>query len=133
MMAQQKATVGLAPAGRPNRLHIDAKKLTYTAGKCDKSLGDVHRHRLSVLVTQSREQPVEDILREPVELIDAHLDAIAGGFFNGSFNAFSFNGNGSHDGNGNGNFSGNVAFASANGNDNGNGNGNITMKDNIDV
>jgi len=70
---------------------------------------------------------VEDILREPVELIDAHLDAIAGGVLNGSFNFGSFNGNGSHDGNGNGNHSGNVAFASANGNDNGNGNGNIAI------
>jgi hypothetical protein len=33
---------------------------------------------------------VEDIVREPVEMIDADLDAVAGGFFNGSFNAFSF-------------------------------------------
>jgi hypothetical protein len=68
---------------------------------------------------------MEDILREPVELIDSDLDAVAGGFVNGSFNFASFNGNGSVDGNLNGNLSGNVAFASANGNGNGNGNGNI--------
>jgi hypothetical protein len=29
---------------------------------------------------------VEHIVREPVELIDADLDAVAGGFANGSFN-----------------------------------------------
>jgi hypothetical protein len=70
---------------------------------------------------------MEDVIREPVELIDADLDAVAGGLLNGSFNAFSFNGNGSHNGNGNGNHSGNVAVLSANGNDNGNDNGNITI------
>jgi hypothetical protein len=70
---------------------------------------------------------VEDIVREPVELIDADLDAVAGGFFNGSLNAFSFNGNGSVDGNANGNFSGNFAVFSANGNGNGNDNGNILI------
>jgi hypothetical protein len=68
---------------------------------------------------------VEHILRQPVELIDADLDAVAGGLLNGSFNLGSFNGNGSHNGNGNGNGSGNFAFASANGNNNGNNNGNI--------
>ena len=70
---------------------------------------------------------MEHILREPVELIDEDLDAVAGGFLNGSFDFHSFNGNGSHDGNGNGNYSGNVAFASVNGNGNGNDNGNITI------
>jgi hypothetical protein len=67
---------------------------------------------------------VEDIVREPVEMIDADLDAVAGGSV-GSYNAFSFNFNGSFDGNGNGNFSGNNAWYSSNGNDNGNENGNI--------
>jgi hypothetical protein len=72
---------------------------------------------------------VEDIVREPVEMIDADLDAVAGGYvFIGSFNAFSFNGNGSVNGNGNGNFSGNFAVLSANGNVNGNGNGNIEIE-----
>jgi hypothetical protein len=70
---------------------------------------------------------VEHILREPVELIDTDLDAVAGGFLNGSGNIGSFNGNGSHDGNGNGNGSGNFAFASRNGNGNGNDDGNITI------
>jgi hypothetical protein len=70
---------------------------------------------------------VEDIVREPVEMIDADLDAVAGGFFNGSFNAFSFNGNGSVDGNLNGNLSDNVAVLSANGNGNGNGNIHISL------
>jgi hypothetical protein len=69
---------------------------------------------------------MEDILREPVELTASELDAVAGGFLNGSFNAFSFNLNGSHDGNGNGNVSGNVAFLSANGNGNGSVDGNIS-------
>jgi hypothetical protein len=71
---------------------------------------------------------VEHILREPVELIDADLDAVAGGndvVGSGNFHSFNFNGN--FNGNGNGNLSGNVAFYSANGNDNGNGNGNITI------
>ena len=70
---------------------------------------------------------MEDIVREPVELIDADLDAVAGGVFNGSFNFGSFNLNGSFDGNLNGNGSGNFAFASANGNGNGNNNGNIEI------
>jgi hypothetical protein len=70
---------------------------------------------------------VEDIVREPVEMIDADLDAVAGGVFNGSLNFGSFNFNGSFDGNLNGNGSGNVAFASANGNGNGNHDGNITI------
>lgn len=70
---------------------------------------------------------MEHILRQPVELIDADLDTVAGGLFNGSGNLGSFNFNGSHNGNGNGNRSGNVAFASANGNDNGNDNGNILI------
>jgi hypothetical protein len=70
---------------------------------------------------------MEDILREPVELIDSDLDAVAGGFLNGSFNFHSFNGNGSHDGNGNGNHSGNFAVLSANGNGNGNADGNISI------
>jgi hypothetical protein len=71
---------------------------------------------------------MERILHEPVELIDADLDAVAGGFVViGSFNFGSFNGNGSHDGNGNGNHSGNGAYASFNGNLNGNENGNISI------
>jgi hypothetical protein len=71
---------------------------------------------------------MENLLREPVELIDADLDAVAGGFLNGSFNFHSFNGNGSHDGNGNGNHSGNgLGNASDNGNGNGNDNGNIEI------
>jgi hypothetical protein len=70
---------------------------------------------------------VEHILREPVELTDADLDAVAGGVFDGSFNILSFNGNGSLNGNGNGNLSGNLTLASANGNLNGNGNGNISI------
>jgi hypothetical protein len=74
---------------------------------------------------------MEDIVREPVEMIDADLDAVAGGNpVVGSFNAFSFNFNGSFNGNGNGNFSGNVAALSANGNGNGNRNGNI---ENIEI
>jgi hypothetical protein len=68
---------------------------------------------------------VEDVVREPIEMIDADLDAVAGGGYVGSFNSYSFNFNGSFDGNGNGNFSGNHAVYSANGNENGNGNGNI--------
>jgi hypothetical protein len=72
---------------------------------------------------------VEDIVREPVELIDADLDAVAGGNpVVGSFNFGSFNFNGSFDGNLNGNRSGNFAFASANGNGNGNNNGNISIE-----
>jgi hypothetical protein len=73
---------------------------------------------------------VEHIVREPVELIDADLDAVAGGNppVVGSFNFASFNFNGSFDGNLNGNGSGNVAFASANGNGNGNNNGNISIE-----
>ena len=70
---------------------------------------------------------MEEILREPVELIDEDLDAVAGGALNGSFNVGSFNGNGSHDGNGNGNGSGNFAAFSINGNGNGNGDGNIEI------
>jgi hypothetical protein len=72
---------------------------------------------------------METVLREPVELTDADLDAVAGGFVIGSFNAFSFNFNGSFDGNVNGNHSGNggLANGSANGNENGNGNGNIEI------
>jgi len=70
---------------------------------------------------------VEQILREPVELIDEDLDAVAGGALNGSFNFGSFNVNGSFNGNGNGNLSGNFAVLSANGNDNGNHNGNIAI------
>jgi hypothetical protein len=62
---------------------------------------------------------------EPTELSELELDAVAGGFFNGSLNVGSFNLNGSFDGNGNGNGSGNFAVLSANGNGNGNGNGNI--------
>lgn len=74
---------------------------------------------------------MEDILREPVELTESELDAVAGGGGHGSvigsFNAFSFNGNGSVDGNGNGNFSGNWALFSANGNGNGSFDGNISI------
>jgi hypothetical protein len=71
---------------------------------------------------------VEDIVREPVEMIDADLDAVAGGNdVVGSFNLGSFNLNGSFDGNFNGNRSGNFAIASANGNGNGNNDGNITI------
>ena len=70
---------------------------------------------------------MEDVVREPIVLMDSDLDEVAGGFLNGSGNLFSFNGNGSHDGNGNGNGSGNVAFASANGNGNGNDDGNILI------
>jgi hypothetical protein len=70
---------------------------------------------------------MEHILRQPVELIDADLDAVAGGFFDGSFNAGSFNLNGSGNGNLNGNGSGNVAGVSFNGNGNGNLNGNIII------
>jgi len=70
---------------------------------------------------------MENLLREPVELTDADLDAVAGGVFIGSFNFGSFNGNGSHDGNGNGNHSGNVAALSFNGNLNGSGDGNISI------
>ena len=70
---------------------------------------------------------MENLLREPVELSDADLAAVAGGLLNGSFNVGSFNGNGSHDGNGNGNHSGNVAALSFNGNLNGSGDGNISI------
>jgi len=71
---------------------------------------------------------MKNVLRAPVELTESELDAVAGGgFLNGSFNAFSFNGNGSRDGNLNGNLSGNVAFLSANGNGDGNLNGNISI------
>ena len=70
---------------------------------------------------------MEQPLREPTELTALELDAVAGGFFNGSGNVFSFDGNGSHNGNGNGNRSGNVAFFSANGNADGNLNGNISI------
>ena len=69
---------------------------------------------------------MENLLREPVELTDADLAAVAGGAV-GSFNVGSFNGNGSHNGNGNGNHSGNFAVVSMNGNDNGSGDGNITI------
>jgi hypothetical protein len=68
---------------------------------------------------------MEKALREPTELTELELDAVAGGVLNGSFNFASFNGNGSVDGNLNGNLSGNVAVLSVNGNGNGNGNGNI--------
>ena len=70
---------------------------------------------------------MEQAFSELVELTESELDAVAGGFLNGSFNFGSFNGNGSHDGNGNGNHSGNVAFASANGNGNGSLDGNISI------
>jgi hypothetical protein len=58
-----------------------------------------------------KEQTVEDILREPVELINADLAAVAGGLLNGSFNIGSFNGNGSHNGNGNGSVDGNISIS----------------------
>jgi hypothetical protein len=73
---------------------------------------------------------VEDILPEPVELTDADLDAVAGGFVAiGSYNVGSFNFNGSFDGNFNGNHSGNGGGlnVSENGNGNGNNNGNIEI------
>jgi hypothetical protein len=70
---------------------------------------------------------MEQVFIEPTELTELELDAVAGGFLNGSFNAFSFNGNGSHDGNGNGNHSGNFAVFSANGNGNGSADGNISI------
>ena len=71
---------------------------------------------------------MEDLIREPVELIDADLDAVAGGYdVVGSFNSHSFNFNGNFNGNGNGNGSGNFAVWSQNGNGNGNENGNITI------
>jgi hypothetical protein len=55
------------------------------------------------------------------ELSEVELDAVAGGFLNGSFNVGSFNVNGSQDGdrNVNGSFTGNVAGLSGNGNYNG--------------
>jgi hypothetical protein len=70
---------------------------------------------------------MEQVFREPVELTESELDAVAGGFLNGSFNIGSFDGNGSHDGNGNGNRSGNFALLSANGNGNGSVDGNISI------
>jgi len=36
--------------------------------------------------------------RPTVELIDADLDAVAGGVLNGSFNFYNFSGNGGHHG-----------------------------------
>ena len=74
---------------------------------------------------------MEDIFREPLELTELELDAVAGGGSHGSvigsLNAFSFNGNGSVDGNLNGNLSGNWALFSANGNGNGSVDGNISI------
>jgi hypothetical protein len=71
---------------------------------------------------------VEHIVREPVELIDTDLDAVAGGsYVVGSFNYRSFNFNGNLNGNLNGNGSGNYAYESTNGNGNGNENGNISI------
>jgi hypothetical protein len=64
-------------------------------------------------------------IREPIELTESELDAVAGGFANGSFNFGSFDGNGSVDGNANGNSV--IAVLTANGNLNGNGNGNIVI------
>jgi hypothetical protein len=68
---------------------------------------------------------MENILREPVELTEIELDAVAGGFLNGSGNVFSFNGNGSHDGNANGNSL--LAVITANGNVDGSGDGNLAI------
>ena len=74
---------------------------------------------------------MENVLREPVELTELELDAVAGGGHGsviGSFNFGSFNGNGSFDGNGNGNGSGNFVWgSSANGNGNGSLDGNISI------
>jgi hypothetical protein len=55
------------------------------------------------------------------ELTKVELDAVAGGFLDGSFNFGSFNVNGSHDGdrNGNGSFTSNVVGLSGSGNNNG--------------
>jgi hypothetical protein len=67
---------------------------------------------------------MEQILCEPVELMDIDLDTVAGGLLNGNFNFGSFNLNGSFNGNGNGN--GNTAsLLGINGNFNGDFNGNI--------
>ena len=66
---------------------------------------------------------MEEILREPVELIDSDLDVVAGGALNGIFNFHSFNLNGSSNGNGNGN--GNSGLLNLNGNFNGDLDGNI--------
>jgi hypothetical protein len=68
---------------------------------------------------------MENVLREPMELTELELDAVAGGFLNGTGNVFSFNGNGSVNGNGNGNSL--LAVITANGNGNGNLNGNIAI------
>jgi hypothetical protein len=46
------------------------------------------------------------------ELTEVELDAVAGGFLDGSLNFGSFSGNGSNDGNGNGNGSGSGSFIS---------------------
>jgi hypothetical protein len=70
---------------------------------------------------------------EPVELIDADLDEVAGGFIPANLGSLilnffhSFNGHGSGLGNGEGNFTGNLTAFSANGNGNGIGNGNILV------
>ena len=70
---------------------------------------------------------MDDILSKPLELTDSDLDAVAGGFGNGSLNSNSFNFNGSFDGNLNGNNSGNGGFFTSNESANGNNNGNFAV------
>jgi hypothetical protein len=74
---------------------------------------------------------MEDILREPVELNECELGAVAGGWgftYNGGNVVVSIlNGNNNGNVNGNGNGNGLLTVVSGNGNANGNGDGNTNV------